>query len=508
MDKWTGQYMLKSIFLITLESKEALYGVTANNLAAIQPNIYMGLIGSYIKCRGIPVEYIDETSNLSMDDKINILLKYKPILVGVVCSGANPSSSTMTMVSAIEFFKKFNPVKGQIKTFICGGHPTVLPERTLEETGVDFVIRGEGYETIGNLYMNILSNKHPATLPRAEAEKLFEGIVCKTRNNEIFMTGIPEMVDVNNLPMVIDWYHLNPYKYRAHNWHAFEDIEHRSPYGVIWTSFGCPYNCSFCCINNLFGQRNYRLRNIAGVLKEIDVLVQKYGVKHLKILDELFIIKNKRMDEFIEGLEQRNYNLNMWAYARMDTVNETLLKRLKKVGMNWIAYGMESVSENILTNIHKGYNRDFYDSVIKMTQDAGISICADFIAGLWEDNYDTLQEMYDFAVEKNFEWFNIYPAFAYPGTPMYDEYIREKRIEEPKNWEEYALYGYNCNPLPTKYLTSAQVLKWRDTKFLEYHKRPEYLSMLETKFGIKARQHVEEMTKVSLKRRIIEEENK
>jgi radical SAM superfamily enzyme YgiQ (UPF0313 family) len=495
--------MLKEIVLLTINEKEDLYGVTADIYSAIQPNIYMGLLGAYIKSQDIAVEMLDESYGLSINELVNYLKKYHPVLVGVICSGANPSSSTMSMVGAIKFFKAFNPNKGYTKTFICGGHPTVLPERTIKETGVDFVIRGEGYTTIVQLYKNILNNKDILTLPRLESNEIFEGVACSYHKGTTFLTGIPPLLDVDTLP-VIDWHTMNPKRYRAHNWHTFEHIEDRSPYGVIWTSFGCPYNCSFCCINNLFGERKYRLRNMQSVLEEIDVLVTKYGVKNIKILDELFIIKNKRIDEFIEGLEQRGYDLNMWAYARMDTVNFPLLKRLRKVGIKWIAFGMESVSQNILTNIQKGYNQNFYNDVIKMTQDAGMYICADFIAGLWEDNYDTLQETYDFAVKHNFEWLNLYPAFAYPGTPMYQEYLNKGRITEPKDWGEYALYGYSCVPLPTKYLTSAQVLKWRDTKFAEYHNRPEYLSMLENKFGIKTKQHIIDMLKNPLKRKILE----
>ena len=493
--------MLKAMFLISLESKPELYGVTADKYSAVQPNIYLGLIAANSKKNGVPVETIDETSNASMQDKINLILKYNPVLVGVVCSGANPSSSTMSMVGAIDFFKKFNPVKGNIKTFICGGHPTVLAERTIEETGVDFVVRGEGYGTIVKLYDNVLNDRHPNKMPKARADELFGGIVCKSKEG-YFTTGLPALIDVNDLPMV-DWYNMNPSKYRAHNWHAFEDIENRSPYGVIWTSFGCPYSCHFCCINNLFGKSSYRLRDIKGVLKEIDILVTRYGVKHIKILDELFITKNKRMDEFIAGLEARNYDVNFWAYARMDTVTPDLLKRLQKVGVKWIAYGMESVSQSILTSVHKGYNKDFYKEVIDMTKDAGMYICADFIGGLWEDTYETMQETYDFAVEQNFEWLNLYPAFAYPGTKMHAQYRLEGRIEDTKNWGEYALYGYDCKPLPTATLTSAQVLKWRDDKFLEYHNRPEYLSMIETKFGVKVKEHIQEMVKIPLKRRIL-----
>ena len=471
--------VLNQVFLLTINSKQELYSITADKYSAVQPNIYMGLLGSYIRSKGIAVEIIDETCGLTIKELCEYISKYSPRLVGVVCSGANPSSSTMSMVGAIKFFKEFNKNKGSTKTFICGGHPTVLPERTRQETQADFVIRGEGYETIVNLYNNL--------------------------DNSPAINEIPPLIDVNSIPM-IDWHTMNPAQYRSHNWHSFDCINDRSPYGVIWTSFGCPYKCSFCCINNLFGTNKYRRRDMQSVLSEIDVLVNKYHVRNIKILDELFIMPNKRMDEFIEGLEQRKYDLNMWAYARMDTVNFGLLSRLRKVGMRWVAYGMESVSQRILDSANKGNQLDKYNDVIKMTKDAGLYICADFIAGLWEDDYDTLEDTYAFAAKHNFEWFNVYPAFAYPGTELYAEYIREGRTKEPENWEEYALYGYGCKPLPTKYLTSAQVLKWRDDAFRRYHSRLEYLTMLTNKFGLDTASHVLEMAIRPLNRRIVNEE--
>ena len=495
--------MKKEIVLLTINEKNDLYGVTADEYSAIQPNSSMGLLGAYVKSKDISVEMLDESANMSIPELIEYLLARQSVLIGVICSGANPSSSTMSMVGAIKFFAAFNQVKGDIKTFILGGHPTVLPERTLKETNVDFVVKGEGYDTVVRLYHNVIASKHPMDMPRADANIEFEGIVCKYHKDEIFMTGFPKLLDVNDLPP-IDWEMMPPKKYKAHNWHCFEDIENREPYGVIWSSFGCPYLCSFCCINNVFGKRTYRLRDISSVLEEIDILVNKYGVKNIKILDELFIIKNKRMYEFIEGLEKRNYDLNFWAYARMDTVTPDLLNRLRGVGVKWVAYGMESVSQNVLTNIHKGYNRKFYEEVIQMTREAGMSICADFIAGLWLDNYETMQETYDFAVGQNFEWLNLYPAFAYPGTPMYTQYLDEGRIEDTDNWAEYALYGEECKGVPTKFLTSVEVLRWRDEKFLAYHARPEYLSMMEKKFGIKTREHLERMVKIPLKRNILQ----
>lgn len=486
--------MRKGCLLFTINSKSRLYGLTENNYSAIQPNICMGLLDSYLESKGIEVQMIDETYNYSIPDMVSIIEKEQPLLFGVICSGANPSSSTMSMVGAINFFKELNGRKLNSKGFIQGGHPSVLPERTLQETGVDFVIRGEGYLTIEQLYQSLLGNNDYSKI---------KGLAFY-KDNQYIDTGFGDLVKVNILPRV-NWEKLNPNKYKCHNWHGFEDINNRSPYGVLWTSFGCPHSCSFCCINNVFGKRSYRLRDMKLVLEEIDLLVTQYGVKNIKIMDELFIIKHPRIEEFYQGLKKRKYDLNIWAYARMDSVTPEILEKLRSVGVKWVAYGIESINDNILVDVIKDYDVKFYDRVIDMTKKVDIAICADIIAGLWLDSKETLEETYQWCVSKNFEWLNIYPAFAYPGTNMCKEYISKGRMEVPKNWEAYALYGYNCSPLKSKHISSKEILEWRDSKFLQYHNRPEYLDMIEKKYSKETREHIVEMTKHKLSRKILEE---
>jgi len=478
--------MKSKIILFTVPARKDLYGLTSNDYAAIQPNIGMGLLDSYLESKGIEVDIYDETSNTDM---VKVIQEEEPALFGVICSGANPSASTMSMTGAIKFFENLG--KTESIGFIQGGHPSVLPRRTLEETGADFVIRGEGYETIRWLYHSLLNNKDYSHI---------KGLAF-FKDGEYIDNGFSNLIDVNELPMV-NWEKMNPNKYKAHNWHCFESINNRSPYAVIWTSLGCPYTCSFCCTNNVFGQRAYRMRDMQEVLKEIDLLVTKYNVRHIKILDELFVIDHPRIEEFYQELKKRKYDLNMWCYARMDTVNPEILKKLNSVGVKWMCYGVESTNREVLTDINKGCNRDFYDSVIKMNRDAGMYLGIDVIAGLWLDDEKSLEDTYQWAVEQNFELLNIYPAFALPGTPLYDKYIRKGRMSAPKSWDEYALYGYNCFPLKSKYLKREEILAWRDKKFLEYHSRPEYLEMIEHKFGIDTKNHLVEMTKHKLIRRI------
>ncbi len=481
--------MKDRIILATVNCKKELYAGTSDDFSAIAPNIPMGLLSAYIKSKGIDVSMIEsDVDGISMEALIKQIESTEPLLCGIICAGANPASSTMTMAGVVDFFKKLDRKKSNVKYFIWGAHPTVLPERTLRETGADFVVRGEGYHAIVDLFHTLHSGKGVEHIPGLSY--LEKGVYRQNQDAQL-------IEDLDMLPMV-DWETMNPSRYRAHNWHCLGEVNKRTPYAIIWTSFGCPFQCNFCCINNLYGRRIQRFRSIGSVINEISVLVENYGVKHLKILDELFVVNPARIKEFCDRLQDKGYDLNMWAYARVDTVSRDLLRRLKKVGMNWISYGFESANPQILAETQKGCKRSA-DEVIRMTQDEGLNICADVIVGLWNDNLQTMNQTYEFLTKYNFEWVNMYPLFAYPGTELYRE--------ESRSWRNYALYGYECIPSGTKYLTPREVLEFRDRAFTRYHSRPEYLEMIENKFGIETKEHIVNMTKIPLKRKLLEESN-
>lgn len=445
------------VLLVTPNTKKINYGLTSTEFSAVQPNIYMNLLESvYNNIKKIPCKSIHmEADKVDIDSLVKYIKVMRPEEVGVISSGSNPSASTMTMVGAIQICRAIKQAIPQQKVFVWGGHPTVMPERTKHETGADRVIVGTDFGC------------EPCDIP------------------------------------MVDWARIDPSKYRAHNWHCFGNLEDRTPYAVIWTTLGCPYQCEFCCINNVFEKRTYKMREIRDVIREIDHLVRRYNVKNIKIMDELFVSNNhKRLREFCNTIIERRYDLNMWCFARTDTVNPEILTLLKKAGVNWIAYGFESVHQNSVNAQRKGAKVSEYEKVIKWTKDAGISIIADFIAGFWDDDYVALEANYEFMCRMNFEFINLYPLFAYPGTPLYDKYLREGRITEPADWAEYSLYGVDCKPCPTKHLTAAQVLQWRDERYIAYYKRPEYLAMIKEKFGQDTMDHVSKMADMKLERNI------
>ena len=238
------------------------------------------------------------------------------------------------------------------------------------------------------------------------------------------------------------------------------------------------------------------------VIKEIGMLVEKFGVRNLKIIDELFILKEEHYMTIVDLIIQKGYDLNMWAYARVDSIKFENLDKMKKAGINWLGIGIESASEHVRDGVNKKMREKDVKSVVRRIQDAGIRIGANYLFGLPDDTLDTMKETLDFALDLNAEMANMYCAMAYPGSKLYDMAIREGWTL-PKEWHGYSQHSYETLPLPTKYLSSREVLKFRDDAWHKYYSSPAYLGLIEREFGIGQRKNIEELTKIRLKRRLL-----
>jgi len=277
------------------------------------------------------------------------------------------------------------------------------------------------------------------------------------------------------------WELLDMTKYKAHNWHCLKDIEHRDKYAVLYTSYGCPYDCDFCNIHTIYKGRKVCYRKPIDVAEEIDYLVRNYGIRNLKLCDELFTLNPKHVSDICNLI--KGYKLNIWAYARVGSVTTKMLYEMKLAGINWLAYGFESGNADVLKGVSKKYG-DIFETV-KITKDAGINIMGNFIFGLPEDTMDTMEETFQLAQALECEYVNFYCAMAYPGSKLYDQ--------QDHNWKHYDQYSPYIKPMNSKYLSQRQVVDFRTTAFQRYFTDKKYLNMVRSKFGMKAKHHIIDM---------------
>ena len=480
------------ILFVKPGSQKQVYGeLSAFKLTAIEPPIWSAILAGYLRGLGFEAAILDaEAENLSYVETAARVRELNPLVAAIMVSGHNPSASTMNMTGAGRIADLLSDKTSVVHTLLAGLHPSALPSLTMDEERAEFLCQGEGFVTLPAL-LEALKGANP------DFSKV-PGLWWRKDGQVQPGTLPPLLEDLDVLPLPA-WDMLHMEHYRAHNWHCFDNIERRQPYGVLYTSLGCPFKCTFCCINALFGKNTIRYRGLDKVMEELDILVTRYGVRNIKIMDELFAMNEKRVIEFCDRIIARKYDLNFWAYARVNSVSQRMLAKMKEAGINWIAYGFESGSKRVLEDVTKGYRLDQVGQLVEMTYAEGLHICANFIFGLREDDYDSMQETMSLMQSINAEWSNIYSAMAYPGSKLYDLAVTQG-LPLPKSWHGYSQYSPDCLPLPTKYLAGMQVLSFRDYAFDAYFKNPRYLHMIRAKFGEQTMHHIQGMTEKTLYR--------
>jgi radical SAM superfamily enzyme YgiQ (UPF0313 family) len=424
-----------------------------------------------------------------------------PRLAAIVVYGHQPSASTQNMTAAgliCAAIKRQNP---EHKVLLVGGHVAALPERTLQEESADFVCSGEGPHTLLELVEAVKSGRPDYSKVRG----LYYWEEGKMRSTP----PAPLSKDLDHEMPELAWDLLPMGKYRAHNWHCFGDLE-RQPYASFYTTFGCPYHCSFCCIQAPFKSgemaagwkesvNSYRFWSPAAVIAQIDKLVNEYGVRNIKIADEMFVLNPRHVLGVCDAIIERGYDLNIWAYARVDTVKEGMLDKLKRAGFNWLAFGIEAASERVRDDVDKGFGQEEIFQTIEKVRATGINVIANYIFGLPEDDLQSMQATLNLALELNCEFANFYSAMAYPGSQLYSLATKEG-WPLPDDWSGYSQHAVNTLPLPTKHLSGAEVLSFRDRAFDVYFSSASYIELVGRKFGPETAEQIRQMTSHKLER--------
>ena len=486
------------VVLVNPGSLKAVYQDLGRDLSAIEPPSLAGLFATYLRRKGVSVEIVDAPAlNLDPAGAAKAVQELRPTLVVMVVYGFQPSASTQNMPAAGETCRALKALDPGIRILMTGTHPAALPERTLREEAVDFVCAGEGPETI------LATVK--ALKEKASSFRNVPSLWYRAGNVAMSTPAAPLMAELDAEMPGVAWDLLPMEKYRAHNWHCFEHIGERQPYASMHTSLGCPYRCSFCCINAPFVKSSYRMWSPDAVIADIGVLVERHGVRNIKFVDEMFVLNRSHVLGICERIIERGYDLNIWAYARVDTVKDEFLEKLRRAGFRWLALGIESGSKHVRDGVEKGrFGSAEILKVVRRIQEAGINVIGNYIFGLPDDTRQTMQETLDLAMEANCEFANFYCAMAYPGSKLYGMAL-EQGWALPASWIGYSQHSYETHPLRTEALTSAEVLRFRDEAFQRYFTSPGYLDLVRRRFGSDVVSHVKQMTELRLKRKLLEE---
>ena len=347
---------------------------------------------------------------------------FQPDLIGI-------SIYTTFAASAFRTAKMSKVLFPDCPIVVGGPHATAKADEVLKIAPfIDFVIKGEGAEP-----MVALANQLQSGIRQLSA---VEGLSYRKDAQQIhnpersFSSG----TDDNYFPdrSLL----LNEKMYNS------EDM------GLVMSTIGCPYNCTFCASH--IKKVNYR--PVDDIIREIKLVKENYGTTQFTFKDDSFTLNKKRVYELCNELIRQKIKICWECNTRVNLVDEDLLKLMKKAGCNYLKIGIESGSERMLSKINKGISCEQSRAAAKVIQKSGIHWSAYFLIGLLgetkEDIYKTLDFMYE--LKPDLALLGVYENF--PGTAMFQEGI-EKNIVKP----EMSLEDFYTTPPNLYYLKDPHV---------------------------------------------------
>lgn len=499
--------MALDVLLVNPGGRMGIYQALGKELAAIEPPVWAGLMATFLRLKGLQVRLLDaEAMGWTPEEVAAQVEELKPHLCAVVVYGQQPSASTQNMPAAGRTAKAIKALTPKQAVIMVGGHVASLPERTLAEEACDFVAGGEGLHTLLDLAQAL-----------AEGASDLSKVRGLWRRDELGRAvsgpSAPLLTDLDGEMPMIAWDLLPMERYRAHNWHCFGGKD-RMPYAAVYTTLGCPFRCSFCCIQAPFrdgeqvqglkeGTNSYRYWSVPKVLDQLELLHKQYGVVNVKFADEMFVLNPRHILGIADGIIERGLKLNIWAYSRIDTAKPAYYEKLKRAGFNWLALGIEAASERVRDDVQKGFGQELVRNVVRGIQGAGIHVIGNYIFGLPEDDHQTMQATLDLALELKCEMGNFYSAMAYPGSALYTGALRDG-LALPEQWSGFSQHAKDSQPLATHHISAAEVLAFRDQAFQSYFRDPGYLAVVREKFGEATVAEILAMCDVPLERNLVQ----
>ena len=207
------------------------------------------------------------------------------------------------------------------------------------------------------------------------------------------------------------------------------------PTAHLMTDFGCAFNCSFCPIrvDNL----GFKVRPVDEIIEELKYL-KSLGVKELYFRDQTFGANKKRAIELCERMVKENLKFSWHCFSRVDVMNEELLDAMKSSGCHTIIFGIETVNEKTLQDVHKRINAEKIENAFALCKKKNIRRAATFIIGLPGENEEDIMRTVDFAMEIDCTFASFNVAGIRPGTewshnPEKIHFLPHEELEKIRN---------------------------------------------------------------------------
>ncbi len=390
--------------------------ITEGLASDVYQPIGLAYIASYLRKHGHEVNIVDAISEgwkeggrywgLSPERTLARVKASNPDLIGM---SVPFSSNTDASFEVARLIKE----RLGVPLVLGGAHPSVLPEKTMRDSGADYVIMSEGEERMKKIADSLERKGRPR----------FDGLGYIGKSGPVIIPQTSYIKDPDKLPFPArDLIPMEKYFEAAKNTGRLGQENHRR-WTTIITSRGCPFHCVFCSIHCISGFA-WRPRTPGNVMKEIDSVVEDYGINHILFEDDNMTLRIDRAKEIYRGLIERGYDLSWTAPngLRADTLDMESLQLMKKSGCAGFSIAVESGDQKVNNEIvRKNLNLKVVEKVVKNAKKAGLPTTAFFILGFPGEKIENMKTSIRYAkklIRHGLGDATFYIATPLPGTDL------------------------------------------------------------------------------------------
>ncbi len=381
---------------------------------AMQPYPPLGTLyaASYVRARGYDVALFDAMLADSEDEWAAALDQHKPQYAVIYEDNFNYLSKMCLLRMREAAFAMIAMAKQRGCTVILCGADATDHYADYFAKGADYVLLGEGEETLGEL------------LDQLSAGKDADNIIGLASRQTSVVSRRPDIKDLDSLPFPA-WDLVDISKYK-NVW-----LEHHGYYSMnMVTTRGCPYHCNWCA-KPIWGQR-YNSRSPENVAKEMKWLKENFAPDHIWFADDILGLRPHWIEKFADLLQENDSVIPFKCLQRADLINEKTAAALAKAGCKTVWIGAESGSQKILDAMDKGDKvEDIYRAAELLHRngiEVGFFLQFGYPGEVWDDVQKTLQMVRDCAPDD----IGISVSYPLPGTKFFERVKTE--LGEKQNW--------------------------------------------------------------------------
>ena len=361
------------------------------------------------------------------------------------------TATTLLYKSAMNILTIAKETQPNATILLGGSHGTFWDENALKEyPSLDIVVRREGEETLLELAEKLESHSNL---------KSVLGITYRDGDKIVRNPDRPFIQDLDSLP------------FPAHHLMSLENLKHNGKLLIpLVSSRGCVYWCDFCSTVRMFG-RGYRMRSAKNVVDEMQFVHEKYGVDQVTFYDDAFSVDRNRVLQICQELHKRNLKLIWDCGTRVDMVDRELMKTMKDAGCIAVWMGVESGSEAVLGAMNKSIKLEQTRKAYKTAHEVGLMTIANVVLGFPGETEATAKQTIRFVQQLNPEDVGFYIATPYPGTPMYEQVVKNGWLRV-NDFDRFDTAGPTFE---TPQLSMTKLAELRYKAYQQFYLRPGYV---------------------------------